>query len=242
LDENNPALEDTNGRFPVLQKPRGTPSNYVSTTSAIADPKANEWDQKRYLDPVNFSYGALSDALKGQHVSLGDFALVMRSANFSTTGLFYADSAGDGSTRVGECSRKVVRTLSPSGFNEDFVNFLVFPQSGNGPPGPASEGAIKSKIGNQISKLAKAKNAAHLALFFAAEANYDTVRLLLMPRFLESDRQLAVARLKIYASSAEFVNTMQALNDWGWPNDGDFDCDAAVQTFEESLPHYSGAP
>jgi hypothetical protein len=223
----NPDLEDAEGKFPVLQSgPKGVVKDrYVSTTSALANPKLREWDQNRYLDPVTFSYGALSDAVKGQRVALGDFALVIRPATAGSSGLFFADSAGEGSTAVGECSRKVVRKLSPSGFNEDFVNFLVFPNSGNGAPGPASEGFIKDKITAQISKLAKAKNAAHLALFFALNANPETVRLVLMPRFLESDRQLAIAQLNIYVSGPEFQNTMQALDEWGWSNEGEIPID-----------------
>jgi hypothetical protein len=223
--DTNADLEDKEGKFPVLQTKGPGKGRYVSPSSALANPKLPEWDQDRYLDALNFSYGALSDALRGQGVALGDFALVIRPATGGSSGLFYADSAGDGSTAVGECSRKVVRKLSPTGYNEDFVNFLVFPNSGNGTPGQASEGFIKDKITTQIGKLASAKNAAHLALFFALNANVESMRVTLMPRTLESSRQMAIAQLNVHISGAEFQNTMRALDDWGWSNEGEFPID-----------------
>jgi hypothetical protein len=123
-------------KFPVVQRP-GSPTAgfYVSTTAVPADPRRQEWDPKRYWDASTIPYAVLSPGWASKRptpVVLGDFGLAIRNDTGATSGFFFADT-GDAS-KVGESARKLVRSLSPNGFNEDFVTFLVFPGSGHGRP------------------------------------------------------------------------------------------------------------
>jgi hypothetical protein len=136
-----PRLEARRGRkpseqglFPAIQPASGpAPGYFVSTTSALADPKLPAWDQRRYVDATQIPYGALALWWPRLKVRLGDFGFAIRPDIGTVSGFVFADS---GTAKVGEVSHRLLETLSPGEGagtrNEHSTWFLVFPGSGNG--------------------------------------------------------------------------------------------------------------
>jgi hypothetical protein len=159
LDERN-FLKDAAGRFPVVHQP-GTPDQgfYVSQSNGLAYNPArpmapNDWDQDKYLDASAVPYAVYADQWVRLGVGAGDYGLAIRPQNGASSGFMFGDTGTP--NRVGECSRKLVRTLSPTGFNEDQVLFLVFPGSGDSDP---AAGLIKARVKFEIRKLNQMINA-----------------------------------------------------------------------------------
>jgi len=123
------------GLFPAIQPASGpAPGYFVSTTSAVADPKLPAWDQRRYVSATEIPYAALASWWpKLFKVHLGDFGLAIRPDTGSVSGFVFADS---GTAKVGEVSHKLLEALSPregrGTRNEHPTLFLVFPGSGSG--------------------------------------------------------------------------------------------------------------
>ena len=155
-------------KFPVVQnRNQPAPGYYVSTTAQPADISQPEQNPQRYWDASTIPYAVLSPAWATKRplaVSLGDFGLAIRNDTVSTSGFFFADTGAAG--KVGECARKLVRTLAANGFNEDYVTFLVFPGSGHGVPVPGrTDRVIENVVRSKINQLKDVTNIKDLALF-----------------------------------------------------------------------------
>jgi hypothetical protein len=168
MDE-RPFLKDAAGRFPVLHQP-GTPDQgfYVSQSKGLAynpsRPQAPlEWDQDKYLDASAIPYAVYADQWASLGVGTGDYGLAIRPQNGAHTGFMFGDSGTP--NKVGECSRQLVRTLSPSAYNEDFVLFMVFPGTGSGDPAP---GLIRPRVRFEIAKLNQVSNAYKLGEIYSS--------------------------------------------------------------------------
>jgi hypothetical protein len=163
-----PVLPKQPGYFPVVQQAGApAPGYYVSQANFVTDTTLPDWDQRKYVDASAVPYAVWANRWRSLGVNKGDFGLAIRNSTGAHGGFLFGDT---GTTdRVGECSRKVVRTLSPNGYNEDHVSFLVFPGSGVGSAG--AERLIKPRVKVEIAKLNYAANASiigeHLSSSFS---------------------------------------------------------------------------
>jgi hypothetical protein len=217
--DQRPALCDKEGKYPVIQGSGApAPGYYVSQSGGAAHPSLKGWNQRRYLDASTVQYGALGDALKGFGVSLGDVGLAIRTSNGANAAFYYADSGPE--TSVGECSRKVARTLFPDGSFSDDVSFLVFPGSGRGTSGLQTALAIGHKVKKEITKLSKASNTDILGAYFSSNSDLQGLR-----------QRFRTDPSKVYNYRAtEFRNIMNTLRKWGYqPTMGSFPLPAAGQ-------------
>jgi hypothetical protein len=127
-------LRDVNGRFPVVQGPGApAPGYYVSTSGQPADASiTDQGNQNRYINASEIPYAVYANNWKYKlpKVLLGDFGVAIRNNTGVSCGFFFGDTGTN--DHVGESSQKLFRTLSPSGYNEDLVSFIVFPGSGAG--------------------------------------------------------------------------------------------------------------
>jgi hypothetical protein len=201
--DRNPALEDRFQRFPVVKQT----GYYVSTTSLVARPSREEWEQERYFNAVDDPYAALTPPLVRQSVGLGDYGLAIRAETGTSQGFIFADSGNE--NKVGEVSRKLFRTFFPRANQEgNDVIFLVFPGSGAGLSGVSG---IKAAIFRQMTKLSQASNADDLILQFAHPELWD---------FLSAPEKL---KDKDRDFSDRYRNILRALRDSGYrPRMGDF--------------------
>ena len=165
-------LRDHDQKFPVMHQP-GTPDQgfYVSQTKSLAynpsrphPPK--EWDQDRYLDASAVPYAVYADLWVSLGVDKGDYGLAIRPQNGAHSGFLFGDSGTP--NKVGECSRKLVRTLSANGYNEDLVMFFVFPGSGSGDP---AQGLIRSRVLFEIAKLNNVPNTYKLGEIYSSKSS-----------------------------------------------------------------------
>jgi hypothetical protein len=176
LRAGNPDRDGVRDKFPVVQRSGQTAGYYVSTTAQAARPGRQRWEPERYWDASVVPYAVLSPGWATKRPvapKLGDFGLAIRNDPpprrsrpqvTSSCGFFFGDT-GTGS-KVGECSRKVVRTLAPDAFNEDFVTFLVFPGSGHGPPTPGqADRLIEVAIRAKMNEVNATTNRTYLPLF-----------------------------------------------------------------------------
>jgi hypothetical protein len=171
VDDREP-LRDRRGRFPVVQQPGApAPGYYVSMTAQPANPGLPDWDQRRYWDAsaVPYAVYATHDWL-GTGVDPGDFGLAIRVKTGTYGGFFFADTRSRG---IGECSRCLVRALSPSGAESDPVSFLVFPGSRSGPALGPAHSHITGALVSQLGKALPASNAEALTRFLALGANLN---------------------------------------------------------------------
>jgi len=128
--DDQPALQDVRGRFPVFQPGK---KFYVSSTSTAANPGLPETNQGRYWDATAVSYAAITPPLTQLGVKLGDFGIAIRNDDRGTSeAFFYGDSGGQ--EKVGEVSTHLFQKLFPHNDQENHpVTFIVFPQSGTNP-------------------------------------------------------------------------------------------------------------
>jgi hypothetical protein len=177
LRAGNPDPDDgIRDKFPVVQSQGPSAGFYVSRTATVADPAHQPWEPQRYWDASTIPYAVLSpawDTKRPAALRLGDFGLAIRNDTGAGCGFFFADTGVDG--KVGECSRKLVRTLAPNGFNEDFVTFLVFPGSGHGAPQLGhTDRVIDATVNAKISSMNQLTNPIDLALFLGGlETNFS---------------------------------------------------------------------
>ncbi|HEV3201825.1 MAG TPA: hypothetical protein VGZ73_28200 [Bryobacteraceae bacterium] len=211
----NPALQDRFQRFPVVKQSGGARGYYVSTTSLLAHPGREEWEQERYFNAVDDPYAALTPPLVRQSVSLGDYGLAVRAESGTSQGFIFADSGNE--NKVGEVSRKLFRTFFPRANQEgNDVIFLVFPGSGAGLSGISG---IKTALFRQMTKLSQASNADDLILRFAHPEIWD---------FLSTSEKL---RDKDPDFGDRYRNILSALRDRGYrPRMGDFPVQRAPAT------------
>jgi hypothetical protein len=99
------------GLFLAIQPASGpAPGYFVSTTSAVADPKLPAWDQRRYVSATDIPYAALAWWWPKLKVHKGDFGLAIRPDTGSVSGFVFADA---GTAKVGEVSNKLMETCRP---------------------------------------------------------------------------------------------------------------------------------
>jgi hypothetical protein len=164
-----PRLGSTSGKFPVVKRDGPFAGFYISTTTRPAPGGSpNEWDQSHWLNAAEVPYAVWADRWGDSNsgVGLGDSGLAIN----TNTGAFSEFKFLDGGTpnHVGECSRKLCRTLVPTPDttahvpNTDPISFIVFPNSRSG--GGVSQG---------ITNLAAADNSDELVLFLALGADLD---------------------------------------------------------------------
>jgi len=163
------------GYFPVVQ-PAGAPAPgyYVSVAWPPARPQLRPWDQRRYTAAADVAYAVWAEKWGRFDVHHKDFGLAIRNANGVHSPFFFGDTGT--TNRVGECSRKLVRTLSPNAYNEDFVSFLVFPGTANSGQGEPTDGAAVEAIKTKLSYFSLAPNINELVLMLALGADHGRVK------------------------------------------------------------------
>jgi hypothetical protein len=144
----DPVLPGHRGYFPVVQQVGPTRGYYVSQANAIADSSKPAWEQARYVDAAQVPYAVLATRWASLGVGLGDYGLAIRPSTGASCGFFFGDTGAK--SKVGECSRALVRTLSPTAANADLVTFLVFPGTASG---SASASLITPRVKFEFAKL-----------------------------------------------------------------------------------------
>ena len=216
--DNRAALEDQNGRFPVIQKDGASKGYYVSTAwppaiSAGQQKSTPGWQylQSSYWDASSVPYCVWPSMLRSD-VRLGDFGLVIRNATGRSGGFFFADTGS--TTKLGECSGYLVSSVAGSPLNNgDLVSFLVFPGSGGGSATKGAEARVDAVVRAQIKKLSGVGNAEELITFLASGADPD--------RWKGGYSSVKTTGGKGYlplpdTPAAAYENTKHALKDWGF--------------------------
>jgi hypothetical protein len=194
------------GKFPVVQDS----GFYVSTTAQPAT-GANLWEQSRYFNAAAVPYAVWANLWGDTNsgVGLGDRGFAINNNTGASSEFAFLDSGT--TSNVGECSRKLCRTLVPTAEsvimvpNSDPISFIVFPNSRAG-----------GGVSDQIDKLAAADNADELPLFLALGADLDRFKAWLR-RFYAADDYHNV-RVPIN----EYFRIMMALLNKGYSFDGKF--------------------
>lgn len=157
------------GKYPVVQPPwsSAAPGYYISTSGQLANGAADPWDPARYWDASKIPYAVYANrwADLSSKVNIGDFGFAIRDTTGTYSEFAFRDTGT--TTNVGECSRKLCRTLAPTPdnqgvYNEDFVSFLVFPGSG----------MRAASVEGEIKKLNAADNRMEVPLFLAMGSNF----------------------------------------------------------------------
>jgi hypothetical protein len=166
--DDQPALRDVGGTFPVFQPGKRF---YVSRTATAAN-NLPETDQGRYWDATAVSYGAITPPLKRLGVDLGDFGIAIRNDTGTSEAFFYGDAGGQ--EKVGEVSTHVFQRLFPHDDQEDHpVTFVVFPGSGSNPVERAQQDrAIRARLFG----LSLADNTSEMIDVMALGSSFDVFR------------------------------------------------------------------
>jgi len=121
-------LRDSNGEFPIFNPAASTYADYYAPQTAMdgADGQA--------VNPLEVPYAALSTALKANGgIRLGDVGLAIRTSTGASSEFIYADSGGDTSNSVGECSRKMIRNLFGGPPTNEDICYIVLRHTSAGP-------------------------------------------------------------------------------------------------------------
>jgi hypothetical protein len=193
------------GKFPVVK----STGFYVSTTAQRAR-AGNPWEQDVYWNAAEVPYAVWATEWRssGSGVGLGDNGLAIN----NHTGAHCEFAFRDTGTvhNVGECSRKLCRTLVPTAESVILVDdshpisFIVFPHS-----------RAAAGVGAQIEKLEKADNSDELPLFLSLGADLDRFKAWLRRFYQAKDYH----RVSVPAS---FLALMKGLSAVGYPTDGIF--------------------
>lgn len=155
------SLEDSNGRFPIVQLPgfNGDDKNkgyYVSQANAVTSKeeyRKRPWDQRVYIDAAEVPYSVVP-RLAG--VRKGDFGLIIRNSTGRTMSFIFGDSANAaGSLKLGECSGCIFTYLADGYFNEEAYSFIVFPRTGTGEADNAAVGNTDKIVWGRMQLLGK---------------------------------------------------------------------------------------
>jgi hypothetical protein len=194
-------LRDNIGRYPIFNRAGAGAEDYYAARTAI-NTKAGD-----AVNPLTVPYAALSGSLKANgDARLGDFGLAIRASTGAASPFIYADSGGDTSISVGECSRKLIREVFVGPANGEKVCHIVFPGSRRSRQWAEPE-LMGPTVRQLIQDLGRHDNADELARHLAYPANWVAHR-------LPASAAERVAQESIYGPQ-EFAVTM-ALNRWGY--------------------------
>jgi len=170
--DQQPALQDHLGRFPVFQPGKGF---YVSSTSTAANPSLAVTDQRRYWDATTVSYAAITPPLLRLGVKLGDFGIAIRNDDRGTSEAFFFGDSG-AQEKVGEVSTHLFERLFPLNDQENHpVTFIVFPDSGTTPVRRAEQ---DNTIVTRLFGFSMADNISEMIDVMALGQSFDVFRAL----------------------------------------------------------------
>jgi len=207
------------GKYPVIQQAKNgdpKPDYYVSGTPRATGPI---YLQNSYVDASEVSYGALDGKLKSLGFNPGDYGLAIRPDQSLQSAFYFVDIGGN-TFALGECSRKVGKSLGGSGrashFNDNFpVSFIVFPESFEIDPRegtPAiSDDQLKKALKPLLLDLSRADNANELPLLMAFNESLPAGR-------PQGKRKLDAFRKDPTSAQVRpsYHNIVGALRSWGY--------------------------